>query len=155
VLLINFLYVISSFIGSHFFFVKNFFSSFFCLQLPSHYCERESPDDDEASSQPLHKSYKPQRLPTRGQHCSANGIIPFIPNHSTSESNHYSNEQEQAGTLAIKCTTFNSPVRKQEFFYLSKKKNLPHITTAVTTQQRPSDYINIMLCTATTHCSTI
>jgi len=103
----------------------------------------------------LHINLTNCKVPTMSQHCSANGIIPFMPNHSTSESNHYSNEQERAGSLAIKHTTFSRVLSEDKFFHLAKKKNLPHITNAVTIQQCPSDYINILLYNATTHCSTI
>jgi hypothetical protein len=48
-----------------------------------------------------------------------------------------------------------SAIEDRNFFHLAKKKNLPHITIMVTIQQRPSDYINILLYNTTTHCSTI
>ena len=121
VLLINFLYAISLFICSHFF-VKKLFSSFFVSSCRVSTVTGSQPMTMK-TAQNLYINLTNHKDWTMGQHCSANGIIPFMPNHSTSESNCYSSEQEHAEIIAIKCTTFSTVLSEyRNFFILQGRK---------------------------------
>jgi len=136
-------------------FAKKLFSSFFVSSCQVNTLNGSQPMTMRTAPK-LYINLTNRKDRTMGQHCSANGIIPFMPNHFTSESNRYSSEQERAGSIAIKCTTFSRVLSEgRNLFILQGKKKSSSHTTAFTIQQCPSDYINILLYNATTHRSTI